>query len=77
MAGEDDVRIELGFGGGGGLSLTADKAQWEQLETALRDGKDDWVTLVAKDESRHLVNAGKVVFVRVASLSRSIGFGGK
>lgn len=74
MAETDEARIEIGFAGGSGLHVVADRAQWEQLEAAL-NGKDGaWVTLTGKDDAQYMVAIDKVVYVRVDSVTRSIGF---
>jgi hypothetical protein len=70
-----DVRLELGFAGGSSTTVTADSAQWDQLQAAISGGDGGWFTLSVKDDSSLLVDASKVVFARSAVLSRSIGFG--
>lgn len=70
----EEVRIEIGFVGGGGVNVSADGAQGDQLEAALDSGQGGWVTLVGKDDVRYRVHLDKVVFVRSQTVSRSIGF---
>lgn len=70
---DDEVRMEIGFTGGSAVAVSADAAQLDQLESAL-GGAKGWVTITAKDDTRYLLNIETIVYVRVASLSRSIGF---
>jgi hypothetical protein len=72
----EDVKIELGFSGGNGLTVATDAAQWEQLQASLSDGSGGgWSKLTYKDGATVALNLDKVVWVRVATPSRSIGFG--
>ena len=74
MPDADEVKMEIGFAGGGGVHVISDNAQWEQLQAALDGDKPGWVTITAKDETRYLLSIDKVVYVRVAAMSRNIGF---
>lgn len=71
---DDDVRLEIGFTGGAGVNISCDRAQWEQLQASLGGATPGWVTITARDEAEYLVATDKVVYVRVATLSRNIGF---
>lgn len=75
MAVGDEVRVELGFTGGGSVQISTDKSQFEQLQAALTGDKDRWVTVQGKDDAEYLIGASSVVYVRSMALSRSIGFG--
>ncbi len=70
----DDVRLDIGFTGGGSAQIVADAAQWDQLQTALTAGTDEWMTVTLRDNEQFLIRTGQVVYARVASMSRSIGF---
>lgn len=70
----DDVRLDIGFSGGGSTQIVADTAQWDQLQAALTGGTDEWVTVTLRDNEQFLVRTGQVVYARVASMTRSIGF---
>lgn len=72
----DEVKIELGFAGGNGLTVATDSAQWDQLQASLSDGSaGGWSQLTSKDGATVALNLDKVVWVRVAAPTRSIGFG--
>ena len=74
----EEVKIELGFSGGNGLTISTDNAQWEQLQSSLSDGAGSpagWSKLTTKDGSIVALNLDKVVWVKVAAQARSIGFG--
>jgi hypothetical protein len=73
MADKSEMKIEIGFTGGGSVHITADSAQWEQLETAL-NGDGGWVTISGKDEASYMLSTDKVVYVRTNALTRAIGF---
>lgn len=76
MAAAEEVRMEVGFTGGGSLQLSTDKSQYEQFHAALTGDKERWVKIVDRDEAEYLVGVSEVIYVRVASMSRAVGFGG-
>lgn len=69
-----EVRIELGFTGGGRATVAADESQWEQLQAACTSGSGGWVTISTREDETFVVDTSKVVFASVAVVSRSIGF---
>ena len=75
MAATGEVRIEIGFQGGGGTGATVDQSQWDQLKSALEGTPAGWLSLAGKDDSSTLIALDKVAFVKVVEVSRSIGFG--
>jgi hypothetical protein len=75
MAEGGEVRVEIGFQGGGGTGATVDHSQWDQLKAALDTQSGGWITLTGKDDSATFLSLDKVAFVKVAEVSRSIGFG--
>ncbi len=75
MAGSDEMRVEIGFSGGGGTGVTVDQSQWDQLKSALDGQPTGWLTLTGRDDSSTLIALDKVAFVKVVEVSRSIGFG--
>lgn len=70
----DEVRLEIGFSGGGSAQIVADGAQWDQLQAALTSGADSWMTVTLRDGEQFLVRPSQVVYARVATMTRSIGF---
>ena len=71
-----EVRIELGFVGGGGVTSTVETEQWEQLEAALSRGDSGWVTLPERDGDQIVVAVDKVIFARIRQISHTVGFAG-
>lgn len=71
-----DVRVEIGFTGGGSATSTLAAAEWEQLQAAIMGVNSGWVSVPALDDERLVVNTSQVVFVRVNEVLRNIGFAG-
>lgn len=69
-----DISTEIGFEGGGSTAVSIPEDAVEGLLTALKSGGDPWHTITSSDGATFLVDTTKVVFVRVASGNRSIGF---
>ncbi|MCW2956774.1 MAG: hypothetical protein JWO69_1643 [Thermoleophilia bacterium] len=69
-----DIRVDLGFVGGGGTALEIPEAQIEGFRSALKDTDNPWFTVTSSDGAETYVDLSKIVYVRVASTSRSIGF---
>ncbi len=70
-----DIRVEIGFSGGGSTGASIPEDQLETLTSALTKGqKDQWLTLKSGDGGEYYVDLSSVVFVRVGARSRSIGF---
>ena len=70
----DPRRIEIGFNGGQVVSARLDEAGLNELRTAVERG-DGWHDLET-EEGNFALDLGKVVFVRTAGGSHSIGFSG-
>jgi hypothetical protein len=70
----DASRIEIGFNGGQVVSARLDEAGLAELRTAVERG-DGWHDLET-EEGNFALDLGKVVFVRTAGGSHSIGFSG-
>jgi len=65
-------RIEIGFNGGQVVSARLDDAGLTELRSAVERG-DGWHDLET-EEGNFALDLGKVVFVRTAGGSHSIGF---
>jgi hypothetical protein len=72
---DESRRVEIGFDGGQVLSLRLTDSQVSKVRDAVRDGQG-WHD-VETDEGLLSLELGKVVFVRQAGGSHSIGFSGK
>ena len=72
---DDARRVEIGFDGGQVLSARLTDDQLGRARDALRDG-NGWHDLET-DEGVLSLDLGKVVFVRAAGASHTIGFSGK
>ena len=70
----DPRRIEIGFNGGQVVSARLDEAGLTELRNAVERG-DGWHDLET-EEGNFALDLGKVVFVRTAGGSHSIGFSG-
>jgi hypothetical protein len=70
----DARRIEIGFNGGQVVSARLDEAGLAELRSAVERG-DGWHDLET-DEGNFALDLGKVVFVRTAGGSHTIGFSG-
>jgi hypothetical protein len=72
----NEVRIELGFSGGGGVTATVDEAEWDQLKASLDKGEGGWASLTEKDDETLLLSVDKVIYARAKQVNRSVGFAG-
>jgi hypothetical protein len=74
MAEPDYRRVEIGFVGGGGVSLRISEGDYETLRTALTDGTgSQWHQLDAADTTV-TVDLSKVAFVRLDTEPGRVGF---
>ena len=72
----DVMRIDVGFQGGQVLPLRATKEAYEALAKALEgDGGGRWHKLETQD-SEVAVDIAQVVYVRIDTESRGVGFSG-
>ena len=70
----DYRRVEIGFVGGGGVSLRIEENQYEELRRALVDGGgSQWHQLDAADTTV-TVDLSKVAFVRLDTEPGRVGF---
>lgn len=69
-----DISVEVGFSAGSSTSVSVPEDKLEDLTKALTSDASGWYTVESNDGSRFLIDTSKVVFVRVAATSRSIGF---
>jgi hypothetical protein len=70
----DAKRVEIGFDGGQVVSVRLDEAGFTELRAAV-ERSDGWHDL-ATEEGTFALDLRKVVFVRGAGGSHSIGFSG-
>ena len=70
----DARRIEIGFDGGQVVSVRLDDEGFKALRAAV-EGNDGWYDLQT-EEGTFALDLGKLVFVRGAGGSHSIGFSG-
>ena len=74
MTDQDYRRVEIGFVGGGGVSLRISEADYDTLRTALTDGTGaQWHQLDAADTTV-TVDLSKVAFVRLDTEPGRVGF---
>ena len=74
MAEHDYRRVEIGFTGGGGVSMRITEDDYDQLRKALTDGSGDrWHQLDAA-ETTVTVDLSKVAFVRLDTEPGRVGF---
>jgi len=69
-----DIRIEIGFTGGGSCITTLGSEEWGQLQASITSNRGEWLTLAAKDDEQLVVNTAQIVFVRVNEVLRNMGF---
>lgn len=70
-----DISIEIGFIGGGSTAIALPEDKLEDFTSALTKGQADrWYAVTSSDGGEFLVDLSNVVFARVGSRSRSIGF---
>lgn len=69
-----DVRVEIGFVGGGNTAIGVPEDALESFRSALKGADEQWFSATSSDGAEFLVDLSKVVFVRVAATNRSIGF---
>ena len=74
MAEKDFRRVEIGFVGGGGVSLRIEENQYEELRRVLVEGgSSQWHQLDAADTTV-TVDLSKVAFVRLDTEPGRVGF---
>lgn len=69
-----DIRVDLGFIGGGGTAVDVPEEQIEAFRAALTAKTDPWFTVTSSDGAETFFDISKIVYVRVDSTSRRIGF---
>ena len=74
MAEVDEVKIEIGFDGGQGVTITADVGEWKKLQDVLNEQDRGWVRVEDKGGASYVVAVHKAVYARVVEHVRSIGF---
>ena len=73
MAPSEEVRIEIGLEGGQGVEITTAREQWQRLESAL-GGADALATVEGRDGAEYRIALSKIRYMRVQSVTRSVGF---
>ncbi len=66
-------RVDLGFAGGQILTLRMSEESYNSLRTALEDESARWHE-VSTDDSRVTVDLAQVVYVRLDTEQRGVGF---
>jgi hypothetical protein len=69
-----DVSVEIGLTGGGSTAVAIPEEQIQAFKDALKDSREPWYTITSADGAEFHVDITKVVFVRIAAVSRGIGF---
>lgn len=70
-----DVSIEIGFSGGGSTAVSVPEDKLEDFTKALTtEHRDRWYSVQGTDGGEFLVDLSSVVFARVGSRNRTIGF---
>lgn len=69
-----DVSVEIGLSGGGSTAVSIPEDQVQAFKDALKDSKEPWYTITNTDGAEFYVDITKIVFVRIAAVSRGIGF---
>lgn len=71
-----DIRIDIGFVGGGSTAIELPEDQLDTFTGALQAGGDSsWFVATSTDGGTFHVDLTKVQYVRIAKSARSIGFG--
>jgi hypothetical protein len=74
--GESPRTVDIGFSGGGGMSMRLDEATYGALRAALgSDGGERWHAIDAEG-AEVVVDLSQVVFVRLDTQEKRAGFGG-
>jgi len=70
-----DISIEIGFSGGGSTAITLAEDKLEGFTKSLTSEQSErWYTVTSADGGEFLVDLSSVVFARVGTRGRSIGF---
>jgi len=70
-----DISLEIGFSGGGSTAVSVPEGDLEGIVAAVTKGQSErWYTVTSDDGGQFIVDLSSVVFVRVGSRNRSIGF---
>ena len=69
-------RVDIGFGGGQAFSVRLGEAEYRSLREALEsDRSDRWHTLTSED-SEVLIDLAQIVYVKLDTEQRGVGFSG-
>ncbi|MCW2922949.1 MAG: hypothetical protein JWM98_353 [Thermoleophilia bacterium] len=70
-----DISVEIGFSGGGSTAVGVPEDRLEDFTRALGEGQNErWYTITSNDGAEFMVDLSNVIFVRVGTRNRSIGF---
>jgi hypothetical protein len=69
-------RVDLGLEGGGIVSVRLLEDAYRELESALASGSSQRWHTITSDDSSVTIDLSKVVYVRVDTSSRGVGFSG-
>ncbi len=76
MADEKPRRVDIGLDGGGVVSVRVTEDVYGQLQSALESGSGSRWHKIASEESDVTVDLSKVVYVRLDTEERGVGFSG-
>ncbi len=74
MSDIEEVKIEVGFDGGQGVTITAEVSEWTKLQDVLNSQERGWVRVEDKGGASYIVAVHKAVYARVVEHVRPIGF---
>ncbi|HEX8646675.1 MAG TPA: hypothetical protein VF715_07215 [Thermoleophilaceae bacterium] len=69
-------RVDIGFSGGQAFSVRLSEDEFNALRSALDSGGNDRWHSISTDESEVLIDLAQVVYVRLDTEQRGMGFSG-
>jgi hypothetical protein len=75
--GDSPRAVDIGFSGGGGMSMRLDEATYRALREALgSDRSERWHAIDAAEGAEVILDLSQVVFIRLDTQEKRAGFGG-
>lgn len=70
-----DISVEIGFAGGGSTGVAMPEDKLEDFTRALTtEHRDRWYSVTGSDGGEFLLDLSNVVFARIGTRGRAIGF---
>jgi hypothetical protein len=75
-AGDKPRRVDIGLDGGGVVTVRLVESEYESLQSALQSDRSERWHKVSSEESDVTIDLSKVLYVRLDTEQRGVGFSG-